>query len=188
MDTKTLPQCQPWCPPEGCEVDRSDGSVFHMSPQTLVDVVTGGANSDGPFDLSLSRLDREDATGATTVDLAIACDRTVGMTPGQALVFAEQVRAHALTAAGPDGVDMPVELVRLGEQVRVDGRWETVETLFADGWCCGRPVNPDHRPLVQVCTGVHDDDDGHQFAAGDLVRVRLYINCDLPAHHEEDAR
>ncbi|MGW1057647.1 DUF6907 domain-containing protein [Micromonospora rubida] len=176
MDTQTQAPCPPWCPAGTCEADKADGSVFHMSDRTDVPAGDGG----DLVDVALCRLDDEDATGEATVNVHVGSGAGIGraadFTPGQALAFVETLRAHALTAAGPDGLDMPVEQVRLGEQIHVAGRWETVELLTVDGWCCGTPPTPGHRVRVLVGTDAHDDDaDAYEYAQGDLVRVRQAV-------------
>ncbi|MEV2236724.1 hypothetical protein [Micromonospora sp. NPDC049891] len=172
MDTQQQAACPPWCPPPACEPDRHDGSVFHMSQPVMVDAVNDGATATNLLDVAVSRID-DDTPGQTTVDLAVAMDRTVGMTPEQTLAFIEILRQHALTAAGPDGLPMPVEQVRVGEQIRIDGGWETVELVTVDGWCCGQPMVPGHACRVLVGTDTTpDDNDAHTFDLGDIVQVR----------------
>lgn len=173
MTTQTEPQtattttCPPWC---GWETGRCDG--FHMSRPTY----TPTADQAETLDVSLNR-DDTDSPGPTQVAVVVSADATgtaaADLTPAQVVELMTLLRERALTAAGPDGIPVPVEQVRLGDQIRVGDQWETVETLMVDGWCCGQPPMPGHRWAVYVGTNAIDDDnDAHQYGHGDLVQVR----------------
>lgn len=181
MTTTLLPPVTPdvvttpepaWCRHEQCVPDRADGSVFHMSAPE--DVPTDGGT--GLLDLALCRIDDEDdGTGETTVSLNAGPGggKSVELTAAQALHLSELLRGYALRAAGPAGVEMPVDRVRLGDEIQVADGWEVAEVVMVDGWCCGTGPKPGHRHQVQVATDAHSDDDqAHEYAQGDAVRVR----------------
>lgn len=165
--------CPPWCP-NGCLPDGSDGSRLHMSAPRPVAHVAG----DAP-DVSLSRLDPEDGEGQTLVSLFLGDRAHADMTPDQALLLAELFREDALRAAGTKGVEMPVERLRLGDEIRTKDGWEVVEVIMVDGWCCGIPPRPGHLHPVKVSTNGHDEDDvdpEYRYDMGDLVRVRRVVS------------
>ncbi|HEY0700269.1 MAG TPA: hypothetical protein VGD43_20995 [Micromonospora sp.] len=169
--TRQTTGCAPWCPPEGCEPDRYDGSVFHMSQP--VDVPT--SEGTGVLDVCLTRLDEESEPGQVEVCVNVGADigRSTHLTPAQTLAYIETLRAHALTAAGPDGVEIPVEQLRLGDELSTPNGWETVEVVLVDGWCCGIPPVGDHPHEVKVNTDAHENDENaYRYGRGDLVRIR----------------
>lgn len=160
-----------WCPNE-CLPDQSDGSVFHMStPQELAT-----AGDKVILDVCLTRIDDEDdGPGDTTVTLSTGFDADADLSPEQALQLVEILREHAVRAAGSKGVEMPVERLRLGDEIRTKDGWEVVEVIMVDGWCCGIPPQPGHLHPVKVSTNGHDEDDvdpEYRYDMGDLVRVR----------------
>ncbi|SCL17798.1 hypothetical protein GA0070616_1361 [Micromonospora nigra] len=88
--------------------------------------------------------------------------------PAYVLTVAEKLRAQALDAAGPAGVDMPAELVRLADHIAVGGDWQQVDGIEVDGWA--QPGQPD---AVRIGTSTHQyADDFHPFRIGEPVKVR----------------
>jgi hypothetical protein len=142
-----------------------------MSP--AVDVPTD--DGTGLLDVRLIQLDDENETGTALVSInaGTGLGRNADLTPEQALVLIEVLREHILRAAGPAGVEMPIERVRLGDEIQTANGWDAVEVLMVDGWCCGIPPKPEHLCHVRINTEAHDDDDqAHDYALGDMVRVR----------------
>ncbi|MDG4790346.1 hypothetical protein O7626_40825 [Micromonospora sp. WMMD1102] len=160
-----------WCLWTPCTPDRHDGSRMHMSP--AVDVPT--AAGTGLLDVRLCQLDEETEAGQTQVSLNVG--RNLGsmadLTPEQALVFIEVVRDHLMTAAGPAGVPMPVERVRLGDELLTpDGNWEVVEIVDVDGW-----LYEGHPSAVSINTAAHSEDEEHyRYPIGTPVRVRKAVS------------
>lgn len=162
-----------WCGNGGmCPPDRSDGSTYHMSKPVVVDTIQGGTSGNGPLDVALSRLDPENGFGRTTVDLAVANEQTAGMTPEQVLAFIEVLRDHALRAAGSKGVEVPVERVRLDDELLTSDGWQVVEIVDVDGW-----LIEGHPSAVSINTDVHaEDEQALKFPLGTLVRVRKAVS------------
>ena len=165
----TAAPCPPWCGWEKCDHD------YHLSRPTYTPVTGRGEKLD--VSLVLDEVDMPDTvTVGVTVSAIGPSTATADLTPAQTLAFIETLRQHALTAAGPDGMEMPVEQVRIGDQIKIGDRWETVELVTLDGWCCGQPAVPGHAHRVQVGTNATpDDNDTHDFDMGDVVTVRQAV-------------
>lgn len=184
--------CPPWCR-GGCTPDKADGHIYHVSAYRDLDGVPDVDLAVSRLD------DEDTGPGAATVDLFInrtaaeltpAQARTLAgmlhdhadtldpqppqgfphmLTPVEALALAEELRERALAAAGPRGVEMPVELVRLGDQILTPNGWETVEIHDVDGWL--KPEAARH--AVRVNTDAHDEDDqAYRFPIGTTVHAR----------------
>jgi hypothetical protein len=184
--------CPSWCR-AGCTPDQADGHVYHVSAYRDLDGVPDVDIAVSRLD------DEDTGPGTATVDLFVnrtAADLTpaqaralAGMLhdhadtldpqppPGlphmltavQALALAEELRERALLAARPRGVEMPVELVRLGDQILTPDGWETVEIHDVDGWL--KPEVAHH--AVRVNTDTHtEDDQAYRYPIGTAVRVR----------------
>jgi hypothetical protein len=148
-DTPTVP-CPPWC-----GWDRCDG--FHLSAPTYA----ATPSETEQLDVSLMRDDLDGPgdnrvlVNITTVGRTGVC---VDLTPAGVIDFMATLRRFALTAAGPDGMPMPVEQVQIGDQIRVGDRWETVKGVMVDGW-----LEEGHPRAVAIDTDAHDPDSGDDY-------------------------
>jgi hypothetical protein len=100
---------------------------------------------------------------------------TVDMLAESTLLLAELFRADALRAAGRAGLMMPAAQVRVGEEIRTDGGWESVAMVLVDGGCCSDGKPPTGACSVQVETDARPQDDPLMFDAGKQVRVRTAV-------------
>ena len=132
----------------------------------------GASQHVGDVEVALSRLDDEDdGPEPTTVDVLIGM-AAAELTPAQALALSEAVRDLALTAAGPEGVEMRADRLRLDDQILTAAGWETVEIHDVDGWLDAKHADK----AVRVNTEAHEeDDDAYRFAAGHTLRVRKVV-------------
>ncbi|MFY1673656.1 DUF6907 domain-containing protein [Plantactinospora sp. WMMB334] len=138
--TETAAVTEPeWCRWQQCAADAL-GDRYHMSAPEDVPTDEG----TGLLDVALARLDDVDGIGKPTVSINLGRGggQSVELTAAQTLHFAEVLRRYALRAAGRSGVEMPIGLVRVGEEIQTDAGWDAVEGVDADGWCCGRPMLP----------------------------------------------
>jgi hypothetical protein len=101
------------------------------------------------------------------VRVYLTCDLPADL-PAHLLAVADTLRAAALQSAGTAGVDMPAELVRLGDQIHTADGWQQVDGIEVDGW--GRHGQPD---AVRIGTIAHQyADDFQPFPLGHPVKVR----------------
>lgn len=156
--------CPPWCGWTTC-----DG--FHLSPATPV----ATRSEAEELDASLMR-DDLDGPGDNSVLVNIAPAGRAGvcadLTPAQVIDFMATLRQLALTAAGLDGLLMPVELVQIGDQIRVGNGWETVKGAMVDGW-----LDEGHPGAVAIDTDSHGADSGdvHRYPLSAPVIVRRAV-------------
>jgi hypothetical protein len=158
-------------------VNPADSAPYYQSAP--VDIP---AEDDGSLDVSLSRLDDQPGTlgdgdpgqaGSTTVDVYVGtgCGAAASLTPENALRLAEVLREHALRAAGPDGVEVPADRVRVGDELLTPDGWERVEMQDVDGW-----LDEGHDRAVNLSTIAHDGEEGYRFLIGGPVRIREAVS------------
>lgn len=148
--------CPPWC--RGCDLE-ADGVRYHLSHGEVLDYDEGVQP-----ELCFSRLDEDGEPGPAMIELCLGLTASASITPTQALALAARLRDFALTAAAETGTTVPVEQVRIGEEIETAAGWQPVESLLIDGTAAH----------VAVYTS-DGDDTGHAFTTGDLVRVRKAV-------------
>lgn len=149
--------CPPWCTSD--EVDRHDGTVRHGGPEEVV-LVTDETGREHECYAGLSRWDDPDATIAEDTSVSVVFDNTNGfdISPAAARELAAAL-GRVAAAAEPNLVY--VESTKLGDQVFVDGEWQTVTLLVHDG----------RRGEVALYT-VSEDDAAIREPLGTLIDVR----------------
>lgn len=149
--------CPPWC--GGCNLE-ADGVRYHLSHGTPFDFDEG----EQP-ELCFSRLDDDGQPGTVMIELCLGLKANASLTPAQALALAERLREQAISAAGAEGVELPVEQARLGEEIlTADNGWQPVESVLLDG-------TADHAAIYTS----DNDYTGHGFTTGDGIRVRKAV-------------
>ncbi|MFY1673655.1 hypothetical protein ACN27G_27475 [Plantactinospora sp. WMMB334] len=146
---------------------EADDWTIHTSDPT--DVVTDGPDGPGTFRIELSEeIENSQSKGVMIAMLNVG--DWADLSPAHALDFAEQLRDLALTGAGPAGVDLPADRVRVGDELLTSNGWQLVETVDVDGW-----VETGHAHAVSLGTTVHNGDVGYRYPIGFPVRVRKAV-------------
>jgi hypothetical protein len=145
--------CPDWCRKDNCAPDI-DGTRLHWS--------SGAVAGNPSIELQIGQLDS--ASGRQPAEIWIA-DTEWEMGLADAVAVAELFRSRVMTAAGADGVEMPVELARLGEEILTPDGWQRIETLLID--------EPANHVGVYTPERENEIEERWNFEPGDRVKVRM---------------
>lgn len=153
-------QCPPWA--AVCDPDVADPRyVYHCSGEVPMRDTAGAA-------LSVTVAHDVDPDTPSNPVVQVATDRdSVSLAPTVALNLAWEAREAALVAAWPDGVEIAVTDLRLGDEILTPFGWQAVEYVFVDGW-----VDPNGRAVAVAVTITEKDEDALGFPLHGKVMAR----------------
>jgi hypothetical protein len=151
--TRTIPETDTW--------------TIHNSDE--IEVAADGPDGPHTFRIALSE-EVEDGKSKGVMVAMLSMGDWVDLTPTHVMDFIEQLRDLAVTGAGAEGIEIPAERVRLGDELLGPNGWDVVEMVDVDG--C---LIEGHPSAINISTTAHDGESGYRLPLGAPVRVRKAV-------------